>query len=171
MIKPGEITVLFGQPHSGKSTLAWELKKALIESEGISYPIVDGDEIRAIFKNGDYSREGRIRNLQRISDIAVYLAQQHERVIVAAVYPYKEAREYLDSQIKDVKWIHLSYDGVRGRETFHVKDFDHVFYGGNTYSINTSKNGTDECCQKIRLIHRPLPDAARRAQVPIQKED
>jgi len=167
MIKPGEITVLFGQPHCGKSTLAWELKKSLIELEGMSYPIVDGDEIRAIFKNSDYSKNGRIRNLQRISDIAIFLASQHERVIVAAVYPYKEAREYLDSQIKDVKWIHLKYDGIRGRESFHVGDFENPFYGGNTYTINTSKHEPEECCKKIRAVHRPLPDAARRTQIPV----
>jgi adenylylsulfate kinase len=78
------IIVLFGQPHSGKSTLAAELDAHNI----------DGDKLRELFSNKDYSREGRIKNLNRASDIAHYLNSVGEPVVLSLVYPYKEARDY-----------------------------------------------------------------------------
>ena len=49
------IIVLFGQPASGKTTLAEKVQRELFIKENASYPIIDGDEIREIFKNKDYS--------------------------------------------------------------------------------------------------------------------
>ena len=91
------IILLFGQPYSGKTTIANSLQSYLYNISGKSFPIVDGDEIRSIFGNTSYDREGRIRNLTKISDIATFLAHQYEMVIVSAVYPYEEARNYLNS--------------------------------------------------------------------------
>lgn len=109
------IVALFGQPHSGKTTIAKEL--------GIAFNI-DGDKLRELFANKDYSREGRIKNLNRASDIAHFLNAEGLDVTLSLVYPYKEARDYLNSLSKDVKWIYLTYNGDRGREKFHVQDFD-----------------------------------------------
>ena len=95
------IIVLFGQPASGKTTLAEKVQRELFIKENASYPIIDGDEIREIFKNKDYSREGRVKNLNRISDIATFLAHKYKVVIVSAVYPYNEARMYLESVYKN----------------------------------------------------------------------
>ena len=96
------IIVLFGQPHCGKSTLANILK------EKLSLSNIDGDDLRDLFKNKDYSREGRIRNLNRASDIAHYLNSTTDKdVILALVYPYKEAREYLNSLEKKEYNLHI----------------------------------------------------------------
>ena len=126
------IIVLFGQPHSGKSTLAKQL----------SYKNIDGDELRELFANKDYSREGRIRNLNRASDIAHYLNSNGEDVTLSLVYPYKEARDYLNNLSKDVFWIYLTYSEKRGREEFHVNDFEEPIQEKvlniNTSSINLS---------------------------------
>lgn len=117
------ILVLFGQPHSGKSTLAKYLKVYLKDSN-IVYSHVDGDELRSLFKNKDYSKEGRIKNLQKASDIAHYLSSVTQVVILSLVYPYKEAREYLNELNSEVMWVYLHYEGERGREEYHVEDFD-----------------------------------------------
>ena len=61
------IVVLFGQPHSGKTTLAEKLAEKLIDSE-----IIDGDKFREAFKNTDYSKEGRIKNLTKACDIGYF---------------------------------------------------------------------------------------------------
>lgn len=154
------IIVLFGQPASGKTTLAESIQRKLFIDEMASYPIVDGDEIREIFKNKDYSREGRIRNLNRISDIATFLAHKYKVVIVSAVYPYNEAREYLNSIHEKTAWIYLKYEGERGREKFHVQDFELPIQKLNILPINTSKDDIEFATQKICSFYRQVSNLA-----------
>lgn len=157
------IIVLFGQPASGKTTLAKSLQRELFIMENASYPIIDGDEIREIFKNKDYSREGRIKNLNRISDISTFLAHQYNTVIVSAVYPYDEARKYLESIYENVIWVYLRHTDQRGREDFHVKDFELPLRALNILPINTTKDGIEFATQKICSFYRQIPNAARRS--------
>ena len=150
------IIVLFGQPASGKTTLAESVQRELFIKDMASYPIVDGDEIREIFKNKDYSREGRIRNLNRISDIATFLAHKYKVVIVSAVYPYNEARDYLNTNYQNTIWVYLNYSGERGREQFHVKDFELPITKSNILPINTSKDDIEFATQKICSFYRQI---------------
>lgn len=144
------IIVFYGQPHSGKTTLAYKLQENLFLGGQMTPPIIDGDEIREIFKNKDYSREGRIKNLNRISDIATYLHSKYKVVIISAVYPIKEAREYLDSISDNVVWVYLKYNEIRGREANHVKDFD-VPSGVDKRNLflNTSIFSIDDCISEV----------------------
>lgn len=134
------IIVLFGQPHSGKTTLAQQLE---------SNYYIDGDQLRTMFKNKNYSKEGRINNLNRASDIATYLHYNGNNVIVSVVYPYKEARNYLNSLVSDVKWIYLTYTEPRGREGFHVNDFEEPNIE-NFLQLNTDNLTIEECITKIK---------------------
>lgn len=137
------IIVLFGQPHCGKSTIANEILK-----QTSTYVNIDGDKLRELFVNKDYSREGRMKNLNRASDIAHFLNSTGQNVILSLVYPYKEARNYLRSLTNDTYWVHLTYDGERGRENFHVKDFDYP-EDEDVLHINTSSLSLDSCLQII----------------------
>lgn len=142
------IIVLFGQPHSGKTTLANALSK-----EMQFFKMIDGDQLRDIFKNKDYSKEGRIKNLNRASDIAHYLNETtsiHTNIILSLVYPYKEARDYLNNLSDDVKWIYLYYTGERGRENFHVKDFELDLLEEQVWTLNTSQLSIEECINQIK---------------------
>jgi adenylylsulfate kinase-like enzyme len=134
------IIVLFGQPCSGKSTIAKQL--AIYN--------IDGDKLRELFSNKDYSKEGRIKNLNRASDIAHYLNNSIENVKIglSLVYPYKEARDYLNSLSQEVKWIYLTYEGERGREDFHAKDFEQPIEE-KVLHLDTSKLSLEECVTKI----------------------
>lgn len=146
------IIVFYGQPHSGKTTLAKQLQESLFLSHKQTPPIIDGDEIREIFKNKDFSKEGRIKNLNRISDIATYLESKYEIVIISAVYPILEAREYLNEIAQNVKWVHLSYDETRGRENFHVKDFEmpkSLINTPNQAFLNTTNSTIIECVEYV----------------------
>lgn len=137
------IIVLFGQPHSGKSTIANR-----ILSSTDTFVNIDGDKLRELFVNKDYSREGRIKNLNRASDIAHFLNATGSNVVLSLVYPYKEARNYLRSLTDDVYWIHLTYEGERGREKFHVEDFDYPEDEGVLH-LNTSSSSVDLCLEII----------------------
>lgn len=164
------IIVLFGQPTSGKTTLAKAYQQNIFLDYGVSVPIVDGDDIRAMFNNQDYSKEGRIKNLNRISDIATFLNKQYYVVLVSAVYPLQEARTYLDQlNPEQVIWVHLTYQGIRGREANHVKDYElpNPLDTPNLLTLNTMTDDVEQCTQKICAFHRSISDAAQGAQVSI----
>jgi len=134
------ITVLFGQPGSGKTTLANKLAADFY---------IDGDHLRNMFKNKDYSKQGRINNLNKASDIATYLHYNGNNVVLSLVYPYKEARDYLRSLDPETKFIYLYYEGEREREQFHVKDFELDLTQEYVWALNTSKLSEEECIKQI----------------------
>lgn len=141
------IIVIFGQPASGKTTLA---KKFV--AEGFHH--IDGDELRELFANKDYSREGRIRNLNRASDIARYLHHKEQNVVLSLVYPYEEAREYLSKLTKGVRWIYLIYQEDRGRDQFKVEDFEIPHMNDVDLIINTSYTSIEDSVDQIKRVCR-----------------
>lgn len=139
------ILVLFGQPHSGKSTIADEILKRTS-----NYVNIDGDRLRELFVNKDYSREGRIKNLNRASDIAHFLNSTGKNVVLSLVYPYKETRDHLNSLTEDVCWVYLTYTGERGRESYHVQDFD-IPSEEKVLQLDTSTLPLNVCTEIINL--------------------
>ena len=135
------VIVLFGQPCSGKTTLANQIEADFY---------IDGDHLRNMFSNKDYSKQGRINNLNRASDIATYLHYNGNKVVLSLVYPYKEAREYLNSLVNDIFWVYLTYEGERGREANHVADFDLPYYDDLNVMINTSATSEEDSLDLIK---------------------
>ena len=138
------ILVLFGQPNSGKTTLADEIMKIRYTSIHI-----DGDKLRDIFVNKDYSKDGRIKNLNRASDIATFMNQIGDDVVMSLVYPYKETRDYLNSLNINICWVYLTYEDQRGREAFHVPDFEVPSEDEKVLHLNTKKEKETEFIKKI----------------------
>jgi len=77
-----------GQPAAGKTVLANMLKEKLPNAFRI-----DGDEMRDLFSNKDYSIKGRVENVGTAQRIAHYLHNQGHDVIVSLVSPYIDQRE------------------------------------------------------------------------------
>jgi adenylylsulfate kinase len=141
------IVVFFGQPTSGKTTLCKEFFGWFKRSTRQKVHYMDGDKFRAIFKNKDYSRSGRIKNLNLAADIAKYERSLNDVVLMAFVYPYEECRKYLEEQDKQVMWVYLKYNKAdnRGRESFHVEDFEEpinpdLVIDTSTVTLNESLN-------------------------------
>ena len=112
------IYYLIGQPHAGKTTLSKLLKDYLHHSIQI-----DGDDIRDIFQNKDYSEEGRRKNIQRAQDIAMFLNEKEFNVTISLVSPYKDLRDELKEK-SDVVEIYVHTTDIRGRENFHVENYE-----------------------------------------------
>jgi adenylylsulfate kinase-like enzyme len=114
------IYYLIGQPHAGKTTLSKLLKQHLYPQNIIQ---IDGDEIRDIFQNKDYSEEGRRNNIRRAQDIAMFLNAKGIDVIISLVSPYKDLRDELKEKSNVIEvYVHTS--DVRGRENFHVENYE-----------------------------------------------
>ena len=84
--------------------------------------LVDGDDLRRIINNKDYSEQGRRTNISQAIAIAKYLADSNCDVIVALVSPYKDLRDELKASA-DVIEIYVHTKNIRGREAFHVADY------------------------------------------------
>ena len=84
--------------------------------------LVDGDDLRRIINNKDYSEQGRRTNISQAIAIAKYLADSNCDVIVALVSPYKDLRDELKASA-DVIEIYVHTTDIRGREAFHVADY------------------------------------------------
>jgi adenylylsulfate kinase len=107
-----------GQPGAGKTTLA----KELITYLGDDAIHIDGDDLRDIFQNKDYSEAGRRKNIERAQDIARFLNMKGATVVVSLVSPYIVQREdfKLNNTVTEI-YVHTSDE--RGREEFHVKEY------------------------------------------------
>lgn len=109
-----------GQPGSGKTTLANKLVAYFTNNYTFVHHI-DGDDLRDIFNNKDYSEWGRRKNVERAQDIARYLNSK-SNVVVSLVSPFKDQRETFKDMVK-VKEFYVHTTDKRGRENYHVSDY------------------------------------------------
>jgi adenylylsulfate kinase-like enzyme len=112
-----------GQPGAGKTVLSLMLKTVLEEKNKIFH--IDGDELRRLFNNQKYGREGREENIKRAQDIAKFILDQGHTVIVSLVAPYKELREKFKEDLGNLLvefYVHTT--DIRGREHFHTDEYE-----------------------------------------------
>jgi bifunctional enzyme CysN/CysC len=154
-----------GLSGSGKTTIA----KALVEklkSEGHAVMLLDGDEIRDIFKNTGFDRDARLRHINDVTKMAVYLQNQGIIPVMSLIAPFEEAREnskkltddfteiYIDTPLeecerRDVKGL---YKKARAGE---IKDFTGVH---DTAPYEVPKKPT----LKISTIGVPIEDCVNK---------
>src|SRR5437879_11918918 len=81
-----------GQPGSGKTTLAIALKSAL-QKRGQPVVHLDGEFLRELMDNKDFSEAGRIRNIMAAQQLAAKLQSDGIVVVASFVSPYRSLRE------------------------------------------------------------------------------
>ena len=134
-----------GQPGHGKTTLA----KALIahlRDQGTEPFHVDGDDLRALTANADYSRAGREANIRRAQTIAHYLQNQGQTVVVSLVAPYRDIREELKAHAQ-VTEVYVHTTEQRGREDKHAKDYEAPL--ANFIEIDTTKQAVEDSLKAL----------------------
>ena len=134
-----------GQPGHGKTVLATALKQNL---NNVFH--IDGDDLRVIFANTDYSEQGRRKNISLAQQLAHFLHNKECNVVVSLVYPYKDQRDEFKDKLGDsIQEIYIHTSEIRGREQFHVKEYQSPTE--NFIDIDTTNISVDECILKIPI--------------------
>jgi len=123
-IKPQKMYWFTGQAGAGKTTLAILLKNKL-EKEFLKkkFVILDGDEIRELFNNQDYSKEGRLNNVGMVQNCCRFLIKNDIVPIVCMVSPFAEQRKDFCQEVNGLE-IYIECNEIRGREHFHVDYYE-----------------------------------------------
>ena len=133
-----------GQPAHGKTVLANKLKETLLPNAFR----IDGDEMRELFINKDYTINGRVTNVGTAQRIAHYLHNQGHDVIVSLVAPYIDQREdfkkLLGNNIIEI-YVHTS----ESRERDHYKAIAYTPPKENFIDIDTTIDTPEESFIKI----------------------
>ena len=133
-----------GQPGAGKTSIA----KSLIEKLPKNTFHVDGDDLREIFNNKDYSESGRRKNIELAQHLAHFLHNKGTNVIVSLVSPYRDQREDFKNTLKSsIIEIYVHTDHIRGREDFHVKNYEEPI--DNFLDMDTSDVLIETCVNQI----------------------
>lgn len=137
-----------GQPCAGKTTLANKLKKEIPGAFQI-----DGDDMRELFSNKDYSINGRVTNIGTAQRIAQYLNNQNKDVIVSLVSPYIDQREEFKTLMGD-QIIEFYVHTTESRERDHFKAIAYTPPLVNFIDIDTTYDTEEQSFEKIlEVIH------------------
>jgi adenylylsulfate kinase-like enzyme len=120
------IYLFTGQPDTGKAALAKKLHywlQADKKNWRKSVFHIDENKTREIFANTDYTKEGEIHNITKIFDLAKYLDNYGNDVVISMVSPYRELREKFKSECK-VQEIYCYNKKMRGNESTIVLDYE-----------------------------------------------
>jgi len=132
-----------GQPSAGKTVLANKLHEVIPDAFRI-----DGDEMRELFTNNDYSIKGRVENVGTAQRIAHYLHNQGHDVIVSLVSPYIDQREDFKTLLgDDIKEIYVHTTEIRERD--HFAAIAYVPPYENYIDVNTTFDTPEESLKKI----------------------
>jgi len=150
---------LTGQPGSGKTTLANAfIDEVSKDTPNIKIINLDGDDLRSINKNKDYSKEGRIKNISTAISIMRFLANKNYICVVSIVAPYKFLRDELKDEFPFLE-IYLHTKEVRGREHFFAQDYEKPT-DSKHLSIDTGKLNIKESLNEILNVYRKMATMA-----------
>jgi len=108
-----------GLPCAGKTTICSLVKQRLRE-HGLRVEVLDGDLVRENLSRGlGFSRADRDENIRRIAFVGELLTRNGVATLVAAISPYREAREAARREIRRFVEVYVScpLEICMGRDT------------------------------------------------------
>lgn len=95
----GFVVWFTGLSGAGKTTLARLLEPEL-RRRGLRVEVLDGDVVRqALTRDLGYTREDRMRNIERVAFVAKLLARHGVAVLAAFITPYREMHAHLRREL------------------------------------------------------------------------
>jgi len=150
---------LTGQPGSGKTTLANQIISKIKENDSsVKIINLDGDDLRNINQNKDYSKEGRIKNISTAISIMRFLANKNYICVVSIVAPYRFLRDELKTEFPFLE-IYLFTSEKRGRENFFAQDYEEPI-DSKHLKLDTGKLTIKECTDEILNVYRKMATVA-----------
>ena len=147
------IYYLIGQPGAGKTTIANEMITNPKRDTFAAFHI-DGDDIRELFDNKDYSESGRRRNIELAHQIAQYLHKNGEDVVISLVSPYKDLRDKFKEKMgSNVLEVYIHTNEIRGKESFFVENYEPPT---DDYFNMCTDNVDVKTCVEVILRHEKL---------------
>lgn len=144
-MKKPKIYWFTGQPSHGKTVLA-----NLFQEKYLPHAYrIDGDDMRELFTNKDYSIKGRVENVGTAQRIAHYLVNQENDVIVSLVAPYLDQREDFKKLLGD-QIVEIYVHTTEPRERDHFRAIAYMAPISNFISIDTTIDTPEESLNKIK---------------------
>ena len=140
-----------GQPAHGKTVLGRKLHRYLqTEKKNWRKDVfhLDGDHLREITVNKDYSEQGRINNIRNAQMICEYLHINDCDVVVSLVAPYKWLRDEFKERMGDeVVEIYVHTSEPRERDHFKVEGYEPPIE--NFIDVDTTDDSPDISFAKL----------------------
>ena len=106
----GCVIWLTGLSGSGKSTIACELERILVESGRMAY-VLDGDNVRqGLCSDLGFSSEDRDENIRRVGEVAALFADSGIVAIAAFISPFHAARARAAHAMPDERFYEIYLD-------------------------------------------------------------
>lgn len=135
---------LTGQAGAGKTSIAAELCSLIPMSINI-----DGDELRHILNNADYSETGRRNNITTAYNIARFLEHKDYIPIISLISPFRDLREDLKKTNMVVEFYIFTTE-KRGREKYFAPNYQPPQDG--FFAIDTTDCSASDKAREIALI-------------------
>lgn len=104
----GRVLWFTGLSGSGKSTVAVEVERLLLQQGRATY-LLDGDNIRfGLNKDLSFSAEDRRENIRRISEVAKLFVDAGIIVLAAFISPFREDRDGLRASMDEGHFLEVS---------------------------------------------------------------
>jgi len=140
-----------GQAGAGKTVLANELKNHLQNITNEKIVIIDGDLIRELYENTDYSIEGRKANVNFVQKLCTYLIENEILPVVCMVSPFAEQRRKFIEENNGIE-IYVYCNEIRGRENYHVDYYEKPIESEISVSIDTTNKNVKQSFNELWKI-------------------
>lgn len=140
---------LTGQPGAGKTELAKLLFAQLSSiNKNRKVVVIDGDDIRSLYHNTDYSIQGRRLNVEFVQKLCSFLIQNDITPIVCMVSPFACQRHSFISKNDGVE-IYVHCNEIRGRENYHVDYYEKPILNSKSIQIDTTHKTCEQSFNEL----------------------